>query len=85
MPETSRRPRIALGSEPRRLTSRKPSVSFSRIQAAEDLGAWSEESVDHPDYGKGLGKSVGDRKDDYGIAVRGRWPRDPRCQPRPGA
>jgi hypothetical protein len=51
----------------------------------KDLGTWSEESLDHPDYGKGAGKSVADRKDDYGIAVRGRWPRDPRCQPRPGA
>ena len=57
MPETSRKPRIALGSEPRRLSHQgnPPSVSREFRRSRQDLGTWSEESVDYPDYGKAGG------------------------------
>ncbi|MEE3362663.1 MAG: ribose 5-phosphate isomerase B [Anaerovoracaceae bacterium] len=38
---------------------------------AEDLGCFSEESVDYPQYGKMIGEAVASGKFDYGIALCG--------------
>jgi len=37
----------------------------------EDLGTWSEESVDYPDFGRAVGERVVARQSDVGIAVCG--------------
>ena len=74
MPETSRKPRIgALGSDHAGLHIKETTRQFLENSGypVNDLGTGSEESVDYPDYGKAVGKSVADRKDDYGIAVCG--------------
>jgi hypothetical protein len=57
MPETSRKPRIALGSEPRRLHIKETiRQSFENSGGpVKDLGTWSEEAMDHPDYGTAAG------------------------------
>ena len=37
----------------------------------EDLGTWSEESVDYPDFGRAVGERVVARQSDVGIALCG--------------
>jgi ribose 5-phosphate isomerase B len=73
MPETTVKPRIALGSDhagfPIKETIRQ--ILQNSGYSVEDLGTWSEESVDYPDYGKAVGESVASKKNDYGIAVCG--------------
>ena len=73
MPETTVNPRIALGSDhagfPIKETIRQ--ILQNSGYSVEDLGTWSEESVDYPDYGKAVGESVASKKNDYGIAVCG--------------
>ena len=73
MPETSRKPRIALGSDHAGFHIKETIRQFLETSGypVDDLGTWSEESVDYPDYGKAVGESVAARKDDYGIAVCG--------------
>ena len=73
MPEVTPKPRIALGSDhagfPVKETIRQFLVNAG--YPVEDLGTWSEESVDYPDYGKAVGDKVASRHDLYGIAVCG--------------
>ena len=73
MPETSRKPRIALGSDHAGFHIKETIRQFLENLGypVDDLGTWSEESVDYPDYGKAVGESVAARKDDYGLAVCG--------------
>jgi len=73
MPETGRKPRIALGSDHAGFHIKETIRQFLENSGypVDDLGTWSEESVDYPDYGKAVGESVADRKDDYGIALCG--------------
>ena len=73
MSETSRKPRIALGSDHAGFHIKEIIRQFLENLGypVDDLGTWSEESVDYPDYGKAVGESVAARKDDYGIAVCG--------------
>jgi len=53
MPETSRRPRIALGSDHAGFHIKEIIREFLENSGypVNDLGTWSEESVDYPDYG----------------------------------
>lgn len=44
---------------------------ISRKIEVEDLGTYSEESVDYPDYGKACGEAVAGGKADLGIVVCG--------------
>jgi len=73
MSESSRKPRIALGSDHAGFHIKETVRQF--LQNAgyplDDLGTWSEESVDYPDYGKAVGEYVAAHKADYGIAVCG--------------
>ena len=73
MPETTGKPRIALGSDHAGFPIKETIRQFLQNAGypVEDLGTWSEESVDYPDYGKAVGESVADKKNDYGIAVCG--------------
>ena len=73
MPESSGKPRIALGADHAGFPIKETIREF--LEGAGyplvDLGAWSEESVDYPDFGKAVGERVASRQADYGIAVCG--------------
>jgi ribose 5-phosphate isomerase B len=73
MPETIGKPRIALGSDHAGFPIKETIRQFLQNAGypVEDLGTWSEESVDYPDYGRAVGESVACKKNDYGIAVCG--------------
>lgn len=73
MPEISRKPRIALGSDHAGFLIKETIRQFLENSGypVDDLGSRSEESVDYPDYGKAVGERVADKRDDYGIAVCG--------------
>lgn len=73
MPDTIGKPRIALGSDHAGFPIKETIRQFllNAGYPVEDLGTWSEESVDYPDYGKAVGESVAGKKNDYGIAVCG--------------
>ena len=73
MPDSSPKPRIALGADHAGFPIKETIREF--LQNAgyplDDLGTWSEESVDYPDYGKAVGERVASGQADYGIAVCG--------------
>lgn len=73
MPETAAKPRVALGSDHAGFPIKETIRQFLQNSgyAVEDLGTWSEESVDYPDYGQAVGESVANRQNDFGIAVCG--------------
>jgi ribose 5-phosphate isomerase B len=73
MAESSRKPRVALGSDHAGFHIKETVRQFLENAGypLEDLGTWSEESVDYPDYGKAVGEHVAAQKADYGIAVCG--------------
>ena len=73
MPETAAKPRVALGSDHAGFPIKETIRQFLQNSgyAVEDLGTWSEESVDYPDYGRAVGESVANRQNDFGIAVCG--------------
>ena len=58
MPETSRKPRIALGSDHAGFHIKETIRQFLDISGGpvNDPWTWPEESVDSPDYGKAVGK-----------------------------
>jgi ribose 5-phosphate isomerase B len=73
MPEISTKPRIALGSDHAGYPIKETIRQFLQNAGypVDDLGTWSEESVDYPDNGKAVGDKVAARDDMYGIAVCG--------------
>ena len=60
MPETSRKPRIALGSDHAGFHIKETIRQFLDNSGGpvNDPGTWSEESVDYPHYGKAVGESA---------------------------
>jgi ribose 5-phosphate isomerase B len=73
MPESARKPRIALGADHAGFPIKETIRQFLENAGypLDDLGTWSEESVDYPDYGKAVGELVASEQADYGIAVCG--------------
>jgi ribose 5-phosphate isomerase B len=73
MPELSPKPRIALGADHAGYHIKEAIRQFLENAGypVDDLGTWSEESVDYPDYGKAVADRVAAHQDDYGIAVCG--------------
>jgi ribose 5-phosphate isomerase B len=73
MPEISLKPRIALGSDHAGFPIKETIRQFLENSGypVDDLGTWSEESVDYPDYGKAVGDKVASHDDLYGIAICG--------------
>ena len=73
MPELSPKPRVALGCDHAGFPIKETIRQFLQNAGypVDDLGTWSEESVDYPDYGKAVGECVATRKDVFGIAVCG--------------
>ena len=73
MPELSPKPRIALGADHAGYHVKEAIRQFLENAGypVDDLGTWSEESVDYPDYGKAVADRVVAHQDVYGIAVCG--------------
>jgi len=73
MPQTSSKPRVALGADHAGFPVKETIREFLQNAGypVDDLGTWSEESVDYPDYGKAVGECVASQKDVFGIAVCG--------------
>jgi len=73
MPDSSGKPRIAVGADHAGFPVKETIREFLENAGypLEDLGTWSEESVDYPDYGKAVGERVASHQADYGIAVCG--------------
>jgi ribose 5-phosphate isomerase B len=73
MPESSPKPRIVLGADHAGFPIKETIRQFLENAGypLHDLGTWSEESVDYPDYGKAVGERVASHEADYGIAVCG--------------
>jgi len=73
MPELSQKPRIALGADHAGYHVKEAIRQFLENAGypVDDLGTWSEESVDYPDYGKTVADRVASHQDVYGIAMCG--------------
>ena len=73
MPELSQKPRIALGADHAGYHVKETIRQFLENAGypVDDLGTWSEESVDYPDYGKAVADRVASHQDVYGIAMCG--------------
>ena len=73
MPQLSEKPRIALGADHAGYHVKEAIRQFLENAGypVDDLGTWSEESVDYPDYGKAVADRVAAHQDAYGIAVCG--------------
>lgn len=73
MPDSSPKPRNALGADHAGFPIKETIREFLEHEGypLEDVGTWSEESVDYPDYGKAVGERVASHRADYGIAVCG--------------
>ena len=73
MSEPSPKPRIAIGADHAGFPIKETIRQFLENAGYPlvDLGTWSEESVDYPDYGKAVGECVASQQADYGIAVCG--------------
>jgi ribose 5-phosphate isomerase B len=73
MPQPSEKPRIALGADHAGYHIKETIRQFLENAGypVDDLGTWSEESVDYPDFGKGVADRVAAHQDAFGIAVCG--------------
>ena len=73
MPELSPKPRVALAADHAGFPIKETIRQFLQNAGylVGDLGTWSEESVDYPDYGRAVGECVAAHKDVFGIAVCG--------------
>lgn len=58
MPDSSAKPRIALGADHAGFPIKETIREFLEKAGypLDDVGTWSEESVDYPDYGKAVGE-----------------------------
>jgi ribose 5-phosphate isomerase B len=65
--------RIAIASDHAAVTLKAALVSWLREQGHEvtDLGPHGEESVDYPDYGYALARTIEERRADFGVALCG--------------
>jgi ribose 5-phosphate isomerase B len=73
MGETSKKPRIAIGSDHAGFCVKETIKKYleSAGYAVDDQGTGSEDSVDYPDFGKAVGERVASKQADLGIAVCG--------------
>jgi ribose 5-phosphate isomerase B len=73
MPDPTQKPRIALGADHAGFPV-KEAIKKYLLEAGypvEDLGTWSEESVDYPDYARRVAERVAHGEDRFGILVCG--------------
>jgi ribose 5-phosphate isomerase B len=72
-PQDSPRPRIALGADHAGFPLKEKLKQFLQQDGypCQDLGTWSEESVDYPDFARAVGESVAAGESDLGVLVCG--------------
>jgi ribose 5-phosphate isomerase B len=73
MPASPAKPRIALGADHAGFHTKEIIRGFLEGQgyAVNDLGTWSEESVDYPDFARKVGEEVVQGKAQAGVLVCG--------------
>jgi ribose 5-phosphate isomerase B len=73
MTELPKKPRIAIGSDHAGFLVKETIRKYLEASGytVDDQGTSSEESVDYPDYGKGVGERVASKQADLGVAVCG--------------
>jgi ribose 5-phosphate isomerase B len=73
MGETSKKPRIAIGSDHAGFSVKETIKNYLENAGypVDDQGTGSEDSVDYPDFGKAVGERVASKQADLGIAVCG--------------
>jgi ribose 5-phosphate isomerase B len=73
MPDAAAKPRIALGADHAGFHAKETVRKFLEQNgyAVDDVGTWSEESVDYPDYARAVAEKVAAGQDQIGILVCG--------------
>ncbi len=73
MPDAAPKPRIALGADHAGFHAKETIKKFLEASgyAVDDLGTWSEESVDYPDYARAVAERVAAGEDQMGILACG--------------
>ena len=71
MVDSSSKPRIALGSDHAGFRAKETIKKYleGAGYGVDDVGTWSEESVDYPDFARAVGERVAAGKDPLGILV----------------
>jgi ribose 5-phosphate isomerase B len=73
MPDETAKPRIALGADHAGYHEKESVKKYLEESGypVDDLGTWSEESVDYPDYAKAVAERVAAGQDQFGILICG--------------
>ena len=73
MSESAEKPRIAMGADHAGYHAKEAIKRYLLEQGypVEDLGTWSDESVDYPDYAKKVAEKVAGGEDQLGVLVCG--------------
>jgi len=73
MPDSENRPRIAVGADHAGYHVKEAVKKYleSSGYQVDDMGTWSEESVDYPDYAKKVAERVVAGQDDFGFLACG--------------
>jgi len=73
MPDSENRPRIAVGADHAGYHVKEAVKKYleSSVYQVDDMGTWSEESVDYPDYAKKVAERVVAGQDDFGFLACG--------------
>ena len=71
MADSSSKPRIALGADHAGFRAKETIKKYleGAGHGVDDVGTWSEESVDYPDFARAVGERVAAGKDPLGILV----------------
>jgi ribose 5-phosphate isomerase B len=73
MPDETPRPRIAIGADHAGYHTKETVRKYLEESGytVDDVGTWSEESVDYPDYAKAVAERVAAGQDQFGILMCG--------------
>ncbi len=73
MPESTPKPRIALGADHAGFHIKETIKRYLEQEgySVEDVGTWSEESVDYPDFAKAVAQRVASGRDQLGVLACG--------------
>jgi len=73
VPDSSSKPRIALGADHAGFRAKETIKKYleGAGYAVDDVGTWSEESVDYPDFARAVGERVASGKNPLGVLVCG--------------
>jgi len=73
VPDSTSKPRIALGADHAGFRAKETIKKYleGAGYAVDDVGTWSEESVDYPDFARAVGERVASGKNPLGVLVCG--------------